>query len=386
MRDEERLLLLCSCVDIQQSDVKQLREIAESRLDWEYLMKISVFHRVYPLLYRNIIKIVPDVPPEHILSQLKEKVMRNGAKNLFLVSQLTALLNMLKEHDIPVVVFKGPVLAEDVFGNIGLRSFSDLDLLISHDHIKRTVSLLEEKGFHQDIDLSPEQYEKLVDKGYHAVLIKDGAIVELHWEMTGRYFSKNIGIESLMPRVESVELAGIKVPTLGSEDLLLYLCIHGCRHYWFQLDAVCCVAELVKKRTALDWDLVFRLARELGALKMVCLGLLLARQLLELTLPDSVENVLSNYPKLEKNASGLAERIFSSTEFIESQMRYREYVTYHYTIMDKTADWLHYCLRPLLNPTHSDWLWLRLPASLSLLYYIVRPLRLTGKYAKKMFR
>jgi Uncharacterised nucleotidyltransferase len=385
MRNEERFLLLCSRVDIQESDVKLLREMASHGLDWQYLLRIAVFHRVFPLLYHNIIKTLPDDPPEHILRQLKEKVIQNGAKNLFLVSQLISLLNLLRENGVQALTFKGPVLAEDIFGNVGFRSFNDLDLLISHGDLKRAVSLLEGKGFCQDIDLSPEQYEKLVAKGHHATLLKDGVIVELHWELTGRYFRKEVDFDSLLPRAEQVVLAGGKASTLGAEDLLIYLCIHGCRHYWFQLDAVCCVAELVKKKVGLDWGLLFRRAQEFGALKMVGLGLLLTRQLLGLALPAEVE-MLPRYPKLEKSACDIAGRIFASTEFSESQMSFREYVTYHHGVMDRTSDWLSYCIRPLLNPTHSDWLWIRLPASLSLFYYVLRPLRLAGKYARKLFR
>lgn len=386
MRDEEKLLLICSCVNMRQKDLRLLQDISCKELDWEYIVKTACYHKVLPLLYQNIKKNLPHSAPDHVLDRLKSKVVHNGARNLFVVSRLFSMLKLLHDHGVQSLVFKGPVLAENIFGNIGFRVFSDLDLLISRKDIRKTVQILKEKGFQQDIDLSLAQYEKLVKKGHHAVLMKESVAFELHWELTGRYFSKEVELESLWSRSEDVDIAGQRVKTLGQEDLLLYLCIHGCRHYWFQLDSVCCVAELVKTRTTLDWDLVYRLAQELGAVKMLLLGLLLARELLGVTLSAQITKVLILYPHMEHVTANIAGKIFSSTDVSELKMSYREYITYHHHIIDNRLDWLRFCMRPLLNPTHSDWMWIRLPALLSPLYYILRPLRLIGKYSNKLFK
>ena len=386
LRREEKLLFLCARVEVSESDLIPLREISSSDPDWEYLVTLSSSHRVSPLLYQNLKKYIPNGPPKSVLNQLKAKVMQNGGKNLFLVRSLLSILGLLRDHGIQALTFKGPVLAENVFGNVGLRTFSDLDLLISHKDLRKAICVLEEQGFRQDIDLSSAQYEKLVNKWHHAVLIKDGVVVELHWELNGRYFSKDVTLESLWPRIEHVDLFGHEVATLGPEDLLLYLCIHGCRHLWLQLDAVCCVAEVVRKKADLDWDLVFGLAQDLGAVKMLLLGLMLARELLGTVLPENIAQMLLLYPKLKEIAGGIAAGIFTSSEMPAPPMSYREYIVYHYCIMDRRRDCLRYCLRPLFNPTHSDWLWVRLPASLSFLYFLLRPFRLVGKNMNKLFR
>ncbi len=385
-KNEEQLLLLSSRVEMQESELKTLRELACNTLNWEHLIEIASFHRVFPLLYHNIKKHIPNDIPDDICKRLKDMVVRNGTKNLFMLSRLLSILALLKEHGIQALSFKGPTLAEDVYGNVGFRVFGDLDLLISHRDLEKAVSLLREQGFRQDIDLAPAQYQKLVDKWHHAVLTKDGVMVELHWELTGRYFSRNVEIESLLPRIVEIEMARHKVQMLGPEDLLLFLCVHGCHHYWVHLDAVCCIAELVKKNKGLDWHLVWQLARQLGALKMVVLGLLLAREMLGLALPDKVEEKMAEYPKLKIVTGSIAGKMLSISQSSPLQMRYREYVIFHYDIMDNRLDWLRRCWRSLSNPTHSDWIWIRLPASLSVLYYILRPIRLVGKYSRKLFR
>jgi hypothetical protein len=142
----------------------------------------------------------------------------------------------------------------------------------------------------------------------------------------------------------------------------------------------------VKKKTNLDWDLVWQLARQLGALKMVVLGLLLAREMLGLVLPGKVEEKIAEYPRVKNISENIAGKMLSISESSPLRMNYWENVVFHYDIMDRRKDWLRCCLRSLSNPTHSDWLWIRLPASLSVLYYILRPLRLVGKYSRKLFR
>lgn len=386
MSREKELLLLCSRVEMRESEVRNLRKIAASDLDWQYLLAMAHYHRVLPLLHHNVNTHVPHGPPADVRGRLREMVMQNGARNLFLRSWLISITTLFKEQGIPVLAFKGPVLAEDIYGNIGYRIFSDLDFLISRRDVKKMVLRLRGLGFRQDIDLSPDQYEKLVDKFHHAMLAKDGVIVELHWELTGRYFFKKVGIDMLLPRAVEVEVAGDRLQTLGSEDLLVYLSVHGCRHHWLQLDAVCCIAELVKKKPHLDWDLAWRLARQLGASKMLLLGLVLARDMLGLALPVSIAGLLAEYPKLTNMAKDIAEKMLSTVEAPPMPMSYREYVVFHYGVMDNRLDWLRYCLKSLFNPTHSDWMWLRFPASLSGVYYIVRPLRLLGKYSRNLIK
>jgi hypothetical protein len=85
-------------------------------------------------------------------------------------------------------------------------------------------------------------------------------------------------------------------------------------------------------------------------------------------------------------ASGIAGKMLSTSESPQLQMSYRQYGMFHYDIMDNRLDWFRYCLKSLFNPTHSDWLWARLPASLSVFYYIFRPIRLVGKYSRNLFK
>lgn len=244
MVNENRVLRLCSTVTLDSANVDILNEIVNENLDWAYIVELSSINRVFPLLYRNLKAHCPARVPPSVLQQLKILCLTNVGRNLRLLAALFSVVDVLKSNDIDVLVFKGPALAADVYGDIGLRSFGDLDLLVSRSDLQKAILLLQSEGFEMDIDLSIEQYEKLVAKTHHAVMIKDGAAIEIHWELSGRYFSKPVRFEDLADRAENIDVEGRSVKTLGPEDLLVYLCIHGCRHFWVQLESVCSVNEL----------------------------------------------------------------------------------------------------------------------------------------------
>ena len=382
-RKEEAILLLCARVDMNDAEVATLGDLAQGQVDWRGIVALAAAHRVLPLLHANLKRYLPEALPRDLYAEMREKVLRNGMSNLALLGKLLDVIALLRRHGIEALVFKGPVLAEEVYGNISLRAFADLDLLVTRRDLSRIISLLLENGYRLDIDLSEAQYQKLVDNNHHAVMIKDDVPVELHWELSGRYFSRGVYFEALAGRAERVTLSGQQLLTLGGEDVLIYLCVHGCRHHWMQLDAVCCVAELVKRRSDLDWGLLWQLAEEMGAERMLALGLSLAVGVLALQLPQEVGARVASFPLMGELAQEVAGKLLVLGSPKTPAMGYWQFVAFHRRVMKGRWDWLLYCSKPLWNPTHSDWLSLRLPASLSALYYILRPLRLLRKYGGK---
>jgi hypothetical protein len=83
-----------------------------------------------PLLYWNLHAVCPAAVPATTLDQLKRYFHTITLRNMFLVRELSTLLSMLDAHGIPAIPYKGPVLATSVYGNLALRQFRDLDVLL----------------------------------------------------------------------------------------------------------------------------------------------------------------------------------------------------------------------------------------------------------------
>jgi hypothetical protein len=383
--DKDELHILCNHIGLGRKKSDFLCQESFEGIDWQFLQDLAFYHKVVPFFYHNLSSSLRRHYPADLLMEMKVFCLQNSARNLAHLSTLIAIQKLFEENGIMFLVFKGPPLAADVFGGISLRTFGDLDILVSRHNLRKSIHLLQDAGFNTDINLNIEQYEKLLATFHHAVMIKGSAVIELHWELSGRYFSKPVEFESVAERIEVVNVEGIDVPTLGQEDLLVYLCIHGCRHYWAQLDSVCCVNELVRNKQDLDWDLVLSLAQQQGAIKMLFMGLVLAQQLLGLELPGKILSELERFRRLDDVSRWVILRMSCRTRTTRAEPGYVQSVKYHYAILDRFGDTLRYILRPLLTPTHSDWLWVRVPAFMSPVYYLLRPVRLVLKYCRKVF-
>src|SRR2546426_10956064 len=95
-------------------------------------------------------------------------------RNLCLTGDLLSLLELFEARGIPAVPFKGPVLAVQAYGDVALREFRDLDILVTHRDITRARELLLARGFSAESDPPWNWHQRLRRD--------DGLIVELHSE------------------------------------------------------------------------------------------------------------------------------------------------------------------------------------------------------------
>lgn len=386
LRPEHELLLLCSRAVLSTHQVERAGYLISQNPDWDLLVETAQAHRVFPLLYTNLAQYFQEAVPRQIAGDLKAQFLKNSALNLFLSHQLLQLLRLFEAQDIKAVSFKGPVLAEYLFGDINYRTFADLDILIGKEDLEKAVLLLRSAGFRFDIDLHLKQYLQLARTGYHAGLIKEqhSFLVELHWEMSGRYLPREMGLRDVQSRLRQARFLDQEIVSLAPPDLLVYLCIHGSRHYWLQLDFIICVAELLRKEKDLNWDLAYREADRFGARRMLLLGCHLAREVLGAELNTMVAVKIEDDPVVRGLGHWVENNLFAGREEKGGQLPYWQEVRYHWQTMGTVADCFRMSMKPLFEPTHSDWESLRLPALLSGLYYVLRPVRLGVKYAKKL--
>ncbi|MDH7569865.1 MAG: nucleotidyltransferase family protein, partial [Armatimonadota bacterium] len=125
--------------------------------------------------------------------------------------------------------------------------------------------------------------------------------VQLHWSLSGGTFRLHLDPWETPHATGHVHLAGRALPMLSPEVLLLYLCIHGGRHFWSRLAWIRDVAALLTADALwhasdsaaaggtpprlLDWERLARLATQHRCERAISLGLLLAAEILGAPLP-----------------------------------------------------------------------------------------------------
>lgn len=377
-RRETELLICCARTRLDSKVTERIHSLTKNGIDWEYLLGAASRHRVMPLLCRSLEKTCAQAVPEKIMDRLHADFRFNTRRNLAFSGKLLKLLKHLKERNIQAIPFKGPALAEYVYGDLSLRQFNDLDILVRARDAFSARNLLIARGYRPEIELNDSQYKAFVKaKNSSPFISHDGKIaVDLHWEMTGRYSLLPFDLESLKNRVVHASLAGKQVEQFSPEDLLLYLCHHGALHCWMQLEMICSVAELIRSQTDMDWLQVANLATELRCERILFLGLFLAHDLLGAPLPDHILHRVEEGPKVQKLAMALYKNLFLKDGGSPKNEINPKFSFFHLQVRERFSEKIRYALHLATNPTKEDWRLLSLPAFLSALHYVYRPLRL----------
>lgn len=375
---EYKLLLLCCSLSCHKSTLcGKINWLSnDPDFDWQSFLNIVTQNRVLPIVY-NALKQCKEQLPENTLEQFQKLYQKSCATNLLLTGHLIRVYKLLQEHNIVAVPFKGPVLSKLIYADVCFRSYGDIDILISKKDLPAAICLLEQNGYELDTDLPTEYYLKLVYLHHHANLISKstGVSIELHWEATGRYLARNIALEFWQKKLEKVELNGVEVSSVGKEDQFVYLCVHANRHCWNQLEYIRCIAIFKQKFNGLDWTLIHCKAEQLGARRIVMLGLMLADSLFDTGVPGQFAPGSRQGRKLEQLCCEIAERLFHRTKPVAEEQLELKRLFFHYHTLDRAGNALRYGFRKLCIPDAYDVHWIRLPTYLMFLYVIIRPFR-----------
>lgn len=363
----------------------RISALLQHDIDWEYLLRMAREHGMEPLLYRHLNATCPEAVPKETLGQLRDHYGENSRRNLFLTRELLNLLNLFEGYKIPAIPFKGPVLAASVYGNLALRQFLDLDLIVRKQHVSKARELLASQGYRPQFNLNCGQEAAYVHwYSAHCFVREDGKVaVDLHWAITPRGFSFPLDPEQLWEHLEPISLVGNEVLTLSPENLLLILCVHGGKHRWERLGWICDIAELTRIRKGMDWSKVMNEAGALKSERMLFLGLYLASDLLEATLPEEATVRVRADPVVRSLAAQVRERLFREVDGLPGVL---ESWLFHLRIRDRLRDGCRYCLGLVMTPTGLELTLIPLPTLFFPLYYVLRPIRLLVKHSGSMLK
>ncbi len=371
---EDELLLCCARTSAAHHVVARLRELAAQKVDWEYLFLLARRHAVVPLLYFQLDQHASDLVPHEHLQKLKQHFLDNVARNTVLTDELCRLIGLFADSGIDAIPYKGPVLSLFAYGNLGLRRFVDLDVIVNKADVLKAREILLAEGYTPARSLSLTQQELLLQTQHNMQFSRDNRrlILELHWEVAPHLFASSVRAEKLWQNLTSIEINGTRVKTFAADDLLFSLCVHGSRHLWERLSWVCDVAELIKRHT-LNWSKLLERAATADSERMFLLGLHLAHELLDAPLPDELKQRCHADEQLKALAANVVEHLFNGTTHVPATSR--EIFKYNIRVRKTLAARARY-LAYAFRPTDSDLSRRALPRRMSFVYYLMRPFRL----------
>ena len=380
-QNEIELLILCARVSIEPEIAARILALVPQIQDWEYVVQAAIRHGVRPLLYQSLNKSCPQSIPPDVLNRLRRFFQANAKRNLFLTASLFKVLSKFESHNISAVPFKGPVLAESVYGDLYLRSFVDLDILVYARDAFKAFNLLVSLGYGPEVELSSRQVRPYVKTEYSIALFAEGGgvIIELHWDMTGRYLGAPFRLEHFSDRLEHIRLMGREVYQIPPEELLLYLCIHGSKDCWDKLELISSVAGLIRSCKDIDWVRVEELAGRMKCERILLLGLFLARDLFSVEPPEPILMKMKKNRAIREIASEIYGGLFPKEIGDLAKQAGSDFSYYHLRVRNSGLDKMLFVIRLVFRPSRQDWKQFPLSGRFAFLHYLLRPFRLISE-------
>ena len=371
---ENELLLCCARTEASQKLAARIRELAASNPDWNYLALLARRHSITPLLYRQLERHASGLVPPNYLAKLKLQYQENAARNTILTEELSRVIKLFSDAGIETIPYKGPVLALFAYGDLALRRFVDLDVIVRKSDVPRARDLLLKQGFTLAKSLTTAQQDLLLRTQHNLQFARDERrlLLELHWEVAPHLFASSVQETELWQNLETINVRSTEMKTLSADDLLFSLCVHGSRHLWERLGWICDIAELIA-RHEINWPALLQRAAAADSERMFLLGLHLANKLLDAPLPAHVQQRCAADARLESLANNVVVHLFNGPTHIPATSS--EIFKYNIGVRKSLAARARYFVH-MLRPTDSDFGSHSLPRSLNFAYYLLRPFRL----------
>jgi hypothetical protein len=367
---EDELCLLLARGKLNSEERVRVLRFLGAPLRWPLLLERTYSHEVYPQVYRNLLEFGFSGVPEPVQAELKGQYLANALRNQFLSEELARLLRLLGEGGISVIPLKGVALAQSLYGDVTARVCIDIDILVPPANVGQTIALLLAFGYRAEPN-DPYLSKLALRHGRHFSMVREGHgisfLLELHWILVQHSSRNDEAVRNLWAEARPQTFFDAPAFSLSPEWEFLYLCIHAVDHEWRSLKWLIDIHEIVSA-SGIDWLRVVQKAEQFEfslpvgqtlAVSSMLLGTRLPSYYSLAVLPEGVKLFPDN-PHPDEAGNALAFR--------------------HLRLLRRPWDKVRYFSSILFAPKSTDLEFLRLPAALGFLYYLIRPVRLAGKW------
>ena len=381
IRNEIALILTCSQWSITKDTRETIVNHLKKELNWDYVFRQAERHWLIPLLYYTLKLTAPELVPEDILERMNEIYLSSMKQSMIQASELLQVIQLGKDHEIPIIPYKGVALSQQIYGDIGLRISSDIDIIVRQQDMIRAKALLISQGYSHRISLTPEQDKKFIQVRceydlYHPLR----TTIDIHWQFIPYYYLAPFEETDIWSGLKVISLEGQEIFALSSEMLIIALCIHGAKHQWKELRQISDIAGIIASEKDINWKLILKIAREKRIERIISLGLRLVEELMKTDLPPFVSEAIKRDCVAQHLVSSSIDTLFTEEQNPGGDI---QEVLYWVSVRECLYDKIRVISLLVFKPNHDDWAYISLPVILSPLYYVIRPVRLAFEYGVK---
>jgi hypothetical protein len=374
--------LLCAAHRTPDAHVlARIDALTSGRFDWDRCRALARHHGVMPLMTRALFESGTRACPPEIWNQLIGETRAIAIDNLSATAELFAIVEDLNEAGIAALAVKGPVAALSLYGDIALRPFLDLDLMVSPEDRDRAIECLAGRGYQRVCDLDAMGWRRYFRRYVEMCWIhpETGCAVDLHWALLNPRYRYSAVLTGCEERAVALLVGARRIRVLCPEDMLLHSLLHAAKHHWKLLRFLVDVALAIEVYDDLDWGTIARAVEKApGSRRVVAVGL----RLVKLLFGVPVNGLTARWIAGDASAEELAREAFCfltrrdvppqpGPPWPWRQLFYRSMCR---------LDRLRYTYDEMLAPTTLEWIVAPLPEWLGWAYPAIRIARLTEKH------
>lgn len=394
---------------------KQISELLENPIDWGYFIELVRRHRILLPTFHAFKQYFPTAMPTAIFDEMQRHALQHIFHNMLLKGELIKILRLFADANIKAMPLKGPVLAEQLHGNITTREFSDLDLLIPKEDVIRAQELLIAAGY--NLLTYNVKYAFKGEYNFTFENSQNGVHLELHWNLARLQYPTYREADYLWASSQMTAYESTPIWVPRAEDMILFLSVHAFRHYWWRLLWLYDIMKLIQIHPTLDYDYLYWRAEDLHSQKILSMNLLFLDNLFQLKTPtlgeyrangssglapnppllkpvvdDEREQNHHLHPKVSERIAQRVEQDFALNQF-KKHTTLKDFWLVALPLVGSWSDQLRYFrlsivrwLRNRFVPTKVDHDWVKLPKQLHFLYYVTRLIRVTIRYTRLLLK
>ena len=376
MTNEALLVLRCLGITDNSSSRVEIESLLSAGVDWRRVLSLVRANGVLPIFRENLLPYCPHAVPRSIRAQMQAEFQTCASLSIGYAHELVRVITCLQQGGISAIAFKGPILAQQLYGTFSLRQCRDVDILIEKNRFRQAIDVLESAGYTPVWPKGQPKWEILGSDKHVSVFSRARQYrVELHWSLAMPESEFPLKFDDLWSRRDAVHVLGTSIDVPSREDLFLILCFHLAAHWWASLKWICDIGELLRRYPDLNWQVVVERARAWGCYRIMLTGVALARDTLAIDLPEQIDRATKSDKAVIEISNDVLCRFSAGAYAPHCIQKPLDYIRSRERLGDRLRLIVNF-IRCRLKPNEHDREWVRLPDALSCLYILVRIVRI----------
>ncbi len=264
--------------------------------DWAALLPLAFRNGVAGFIYRNVKD--QKVLPEYVRKDLQSAYQQTTFRNLDQVAETLKILKVLAVNRIKAIPLKGVVASEILFCDLGVYPSSDIDILVHPDDLDAAKQVMQVQAGY--LSLPGQSEEELQAGHYHYILHKKQYLLEIHWNLTRRYF--DVPAEFWWQGVRTLQWRDLDILELAPEKYLMYAVFRFFDHCFHPLRFLVLIVAIVEHYASeICWDSLLEDCSRFKMRRLVIFTLQLAHEVLAADIPaELAKRKTPGYSALKK--------------------------------------------------------------------------------------